>query len=99
MHETCTDITTSNHQPTIIIIHDAMNIYKIEQLLIKVDHQTLNYQETNLVKCLDYFFKIFWIFNLAYASQTRNLMYFFEMVFEMETCSNSVKEFHRQIFE
>ena len=99
LEETSQNITSTNLQPTIIVVEDVLNKRKIKQLFIKVDHQKLLIKSNNFLNCLDIFYKIHWIFNITYAKQATNLMFFFEMIFEMSTQTrNSVKEIYNQIF-
>ena len=87
MNETLVDITTSNHQPVIIIIGDDENL-KVQQIFIKVDHTKLHVPGTNLSFCLDYFFKLFWIFEISCCEQLTNFMQFFELIFNLKSKKN-----------
>ena len=84
VEETLVSVTTTNQQPIIIIVGDNDTL-KIEQLFIKIKHQKLHVPGKNIVFCFDYFFKIFWIFNINYCNQLENLMYFFELILKLKT--------------
>jgi hypothetical protein len=83
LDETFDEITATNHQPVIIIIRDSDNL-RVDQLFIKCDHRKLYLPTKDIGFCLDYFFKLFWVFNINYCPQLASFMNFFEIVLKMK---------------
>jgi hypothetical protein len=74
-----------NLQPSVIILYQAGNPLKIEQMFINLDHRCMIIPGTKKVNCIDILFKIFWVFNCSYPCQLSNLYYFFELIFKINT--------------
>jgi hypothetical protein len=74
------------------------NSHEVHQIFIKLDHQCILVPSTNIIHAIDILFKLHWIFNINYAIQLENLMYFFEYIFKLnKENKNSVNEIYKLI--
>ena len=67
-------------------------------MFIKLDHQAIPIPGNNIINCIDFYFKMFWVFNICYSDQLLNLMYFFELIFKNNVdFKSSVNELYNLI--
>jgi hypothetical protein len=98
LDETLIEITQTNKQPLIIIIGDKEAL-QVDQMFIKCDHNKLFVPGKDIGFCLDYFFKLFWVFNIAYCPQLTNFMHFLEIIMKMPSDNKkpSINEFIKKV--
>jgi hypothetical protein len=64
------------------MISGDSNDLKFIQIFLKLDRACVMIPGS-LISSIDLLFKTFWAFNICYANQLVNFMYFFEIIFEM----------------
>ena len=98
LDELLTEVTEPNQQPIIIIVGDYDTL-KVDQLFIKCDQKKIIVPGKDTGLCLDYFFKLFCVFNLVYCPQLNNFMNFFEIILNMksEVKKPAISEFVKKV--
>ena len=66
-------INKINLQPVLILYVKEL---VINQAFIKIDNKTIELKRENFLYYLDVFFKLYWIFDLAYCNETINFFTF-----------------------
>ena len=79
-------INKINLQPVLILYVKEL---VINQAFIKIDNKTIELKRENFLYYLDVFFKLYWIFDLAYCNETINFFYFLELIFGINSTRKS----------